>query len=97
MPTVVVPFRGAEGKSRLARLPLEARAALARAMLADVLAACTAVGRTYVVAPEGTNYARCDPRPRSRGGREPRQAGLDAAAPATAGSRTSSSTPTSRA
>jgi 2-phospho-L-lactate/phosphoenolpyruvate guanylyltransferase len=53
MPTVVVPFRGAEGKSRLARLPLEARAALARAMLADVLAACRAVGPVYLVAPDG--------------------------------------------
>jgi 2-phospho-L-lactate guanylyltransferase len=49
MPTVVVPFRGREGKSRLARLPLEARAALREAMLADVLAACEAVGPTYVV------------------------------------------------
>jgi 2-phospho-L-lactate guanylyltransferase len=49
MPTVVVPFRGREGKSRLARLPLEARAALREAMLADVLAACEAVGVTYLV------------------------------------------------
>ena len=49
MPTVVVPFRGREGKSRLARLPLEARAALREAMLADVLAACEAVGATYLV------------------------------------------------
>src|SRR5205814_41664 len=49
MPTVVVPFRGSEGKSRIARLPLEARAALREAMLADVLAACEAVGATYAV------------------------------------------------
>jgi 2-phospho-L-lactate guanylyltransferase (CobY/MobA/RfbA family) len=49
MPTVVVPFRGREGKSRLARLPLEARAALREAMLADVLAVCEAVGTTYLV------------------------------------------------
>jgi len=49
MPTVVVPFRGREGKSRLARLPLGARAALREAMLADVLAACEAVGPTYLV------------------------------------------------
>jgi 2-phospho-L-lactate guanylyltransferase len=49
MPTVVVPFRGTEGKSRLARLPFEARAALREAMLADVLAACRAVGTTYLV------------------------------------------------
>src|SRR5436305_13821939 len=49
MPTVVVPFRGTEGKSRLAGLPLDARAALREAMLADVLAACEAVGATYLV------------------------------------------------
>jgi len=49
MPTVVVPFRGTEGKSRLAGLTLEARAALREAMLADVLAACEAVGPTYLV------------------------------------------------
>jgi 2-phospho-L-lactate guanylyltransferase len=49
MPTVVVPFRGTEGKSRLARLPLEVRAALREAMLADVLTACEAVGATYLV------------------------------------------------
>src|SRR5438034_3432451 len=49
MPTVVVPFRGREGKSRLARLPPEARAALREAMLADVLVACEAVGVTYLV------------------------------------------------
>jgi len=49
MATVVVPFRGREGKSRLARLPLEARAALREAMLADVLAACEAIGSTYLV------------------------------------------------
>src|SRR5437764_2364740 len=51
MPTVVVPFRGTEGKSRLARLPFEARAALREAMLGDVLAASetVAVGATYLV------------------------------------------------
>ena len=49
MPTMVVPFRGRAGKSRLARLPPEARAALREAMLADVVAACEAVGETYVV------------------------------------------------
>src|SRR5437867_2807586 len=49
MPTVVVPFRGTEGKSRLAGLPLDARAAMREAMLADVLAACEAVGTTYLV------------------------------------------------
>ena len=49
MPTVVVPFRGTEGKSRLAGLPLAARASVREAMLADVLAACEAVGTTFVV------------------------------------------------
>jgi len=51
MPTLVVPFRGAPGKSRLEPLPHAARVTLTRAMLADVVAACTAVGRTFVVCP----------------------------------------------
>ena len=49
MPAIVVPFRGLNGKRRLAPARDEARAALALAMLADVLAACAAVGRTVVV------------------------------------------------
>src|SRR5262249_13977855 len=49
MPTVVVPFRGTEGKSRLVRLPVEARAALGEAMLAEVVAAAGALGPVYVV------------------------------------------------
>lgn len=49
MPTVVVPFRGTEGKSRLAGLSRDLRDALGEAMLADVLAACTAVGATFLV------------------------------------------------
>jgi 2-phospho-L-lactate guanylyltransferase len=48
MPTIVVPFRGAMGKQRLGPLSDGARAALTLAMLADVLAACTVVGETYV-------------------------------------------------
>ena len=48
MPTVIVPFRGENAKQRLAPLPDAARAALAKAMLADVLAACESVGRTLV-------------------------------------------------
>ncbi len=55
MPSLVVPFRGAKGKSRLGSLPREARTALAEAMLADVLAVCVAVGPTFVVGPEGTD------------------------------------------
>jgi 2-phospho-L-lactate guanylyltransferase len=51
MATVVVPFRGAEAKSRLEAFG-EQRAALARAMLADVVEAGAAVGRVFVVAPE---------------------------------------------
>jgi 2-phospho-L-lactate guanylyltransferase len=53
MPSLVVPFRGAKGKSRLEPLLGEARAALARAMLADVVEACAAVGPTFVVGPAG--------------------------------------------
>jgi 2-phospho-L-lactate/phosphoenolpyruvate guanylyltransferase len=53
MPTLVVPFRGAGGKSRLVPAAATGRAALARAMLADVVAACSSVGPTYVVAPAG--------------------------------------------
>lgn len=52
MPTIVVPFRGPGGKQRLAPLPAEVRAAVATAMLADVLAAGAEVGETLVVAPE---------------------------------------------
>jgi 2-phospho-L-lactate/phosphoenolpyruvate guanylyltransferase len=53
MPSLVVPFRGAKGKSRLEPLPGKERALLARAMLADVVEACLAVGATFVVAPGG--------------------------------------------
>jgi 2-phospho-L-lactate/phosphoenolpyruvate guanylyltransferase len=52
MPTLVVPFRGAAGKSRLSRLPRETRSALSLAMLEDVLAACAATGPTFVVSPD---------------------------------------------
>jgi 2-phospho-L-lactate guanylyltransferase len=81
MPPLVVPFRGVKGKSRLGPLPREARSALALAMLRDVVAACTAVGPTFVVAAAGT-----DPGPatlvRDPGGGQGAavQAGLDAAA-----------------
>jgi 2-phospho-L-lactate guanylyltransferase len=49
MTAIVVPFRGADAKRRLAPAQDEARASLALAMLADVLAACGALGRTVVV------------------------------------------------
>src|SRR3954447_20087986 len=54
MATIVVSFRGAEGKSRLGRLRRDERAILAHAMLADVVEACLAIGPTVVVAPEAT-------------------------------------------
>src|SRR5439155_7253847 len=49
MAAILVPFRGAEGKRRLAPVTPEARVALGLAMLADVLAAAVAVGPTTVV------------------------------------------------
>jgi 2-phospho-L-lactate/phosphoenolpyruvate guanylyltransferase len=49
--TVVIPFAGAEGKTRL-HSSRRVRVALAKAMLRDVLAACVAVGRTRVVTPD---------------------------------------------
>src|SRR3954466_3580208 len=53
MPTVVVPFRGVEGKSRLARVQRQARPALAHAMLGGVGGGRAALAPTVVVAPEG--------------------------------------------
>lgn len=59
MPTVVIPFAGAQGKTRL-DVPDDARRALSLAMLRDVLAACVAVARTLVVTPDpdGAGAAR---------------------------------------
>ena len=79
MPTLVVPFRGAEAKSRLGLATAAARATLGRAMLADVVAACTAVGATFVVTrddwtPAGSTLVP-DPR---RGQGAAVRAGLDA-------------------
>ena len=51
MVTVVIPFAGAEGKTRL-HPSRRIRRALAHAMFCDVLAACAAVGRTRVVTPD---------------------------------------------
>lgn len=48
MTQIVVPFRGESGKQRL-DASAEARARLSLAMLGDVLAATTVVGRTLVV------------------------------------------------
>jgi 2-phospho-L-lactate/phosphoenolpyruvate guanylyltransferase len=51
MTTVIVPFAGARGKTRL-QLPPRERQLLSLAMLGDVLAASVAVGRTRVVTPD---------------------------------------------
>jgi 2-phospho-L-lactate/phosphoenolpyruvate guanylyltransferase len=51
MPTVVIPFAGAEGKTRL-HSSSRVRRMLAHAMFCDVLAACLRVGRTRVVTPD---------------------------------------------
>lgn len=49
MARIVVPFRGAGAKRRLAAVGDEARSALALAMLGDVLACCTALAPTALV------------------------------------------------
>jgi len=46
--TVVIPFAGTEGKTRL-HVSRRVRQAVAQAMFCDVLAACVTVGRTRVV------------------------------------------------
>ena len=51
MPTVVIPFAG-EGKTRL-HASREVRRALSDAMLADVVAACSAVGDVRVITAGG--------------------------------------------
>src|SRR5436305_3250843 len=51
MVTVVIPFAGAEGKTRL-HDSSRVRRALAHAMFCDVLAACLPVGHTRVVTPD---------------------------------------------
>ncbi len=51
MTTVVIPFAGLEGKSRL-HASAPARRALSLAMLGDVLAAASAVGALRVVTPD---------------------------------------------
>ncbi len=59
MPTVVIPFAGVEGKTRL-HTSRRARRALSLAMLGDVLAAAAAVGAPRVVTAdeEGAAIAR---------------------------------------
>ena len=52
MATVVIPFRSSDPKRRLDGLDAAARADLAHAMLADVLAAARPLGPVFVVAAE---------------------------------------------
>jgi 2-phospho-L-lactate/phosphoenolpyruvate guanylyltransferase len=86
MPSLVVPFRGAKGKSRLGSLPREAREAIAQAMLDDVLAACIAVGPTFVVGPPGTGTGEATLVADPGGGQGAAvRAGLEAAALASPG------------
>jgi 2-phospho-L-lactate/phosphoenolpyruvate guanylyltransferase len=60
MAAIVVPFRGSAGKQRLSGLGKESHRAVVLAMLADVLAAATQVGRTVVVTADedGSRIAR---------------------------------------
>ncbi len=51
MVTVVIPFAGAEGKTRL-HSSRRVRRALAQSMFRDVVAACVVVGSTRVVTPD---------------------------------------------
>ncbi len=86
MPSLVVPFRGAKGKSRLGLLPRDTRTALTSAMLADVLAACTTVGPTFVVGPPETVAGDATFVPDPGGGQGAAvRAGLEAAAMASGG------------
>lgn len=59
MATVVIPFAGAEGKTRL-HTSRRVRRSLSLAMLGDVLAACMAVGQARVVTADsdGADVAR---------------------------------------
>ena len=54
MPTIVIPFRRQDAKQRL---PVELRAELAEAMLADVLAAADEVGQTVLAEARGQGAA----------------------------------------
>jgi 2-phospho-L-lactate guanylyltransferase (CobY/MobA/RfbA family) len=54
VPSIVIPFRGEDAKQRL---PEQIRAELARAMLADVVAAADEIGRTIVAEGRGQGAA----------------------------------------
>jgi 2-phospho-L-lactate guanylyltransferase len=79
MPTLVVPFRGVHGKSRLGLLGDSARAVLAEAMAADVVAAAAAVGPAFVVAPAPFDSPATHVLDPGRGQGAAVQTGLDAA------------------
>ncbi len=88
MASVVIPFRGTDPKRRLDSLREPDRLRLADAMLADVVAAATAVGPVFVVAPDDGVPPLPDgvtlvPDPR-RGQGAAVRAGLDAALAAAA-------------
>jgi 2-phospho-L-lactate guanylyltransferase len=81
MATVVIPFRGTDPKRRLDPVSEHDRRRVAEAMLGDVLAAATAVGPVFVVAPEAPSLPAgathvADPH---RGQGAAVRAGLDAA------------------
>jgi 2-phospho-L-lactate guanylyltransferase len=57
VPSVVIPFRADSAKRRLQPLEDEVRSNLAHLMLADVLAAATAVGPTFLVTEPGAERA----------------------------------------
>ena len=59
MVTIVIPFAGAAGKTRLHTSPA-VRIALAEAMLGDVIAACAPVGHVRVVTPDPDVVDRAD-------------------------------------
>ncbi|HWB23569.1 MAG TPA: NTP transferase domain-containing protein [Gaiellaceae bacterium] len=81
MPTFIVPFRGAAGKSRLGLPTPAGRAAVSRAMVADVVAACASVGATYVVTPDDVTLTSATVVLDPGGGQGAAvEAGLDAAA-----------------
>jgi 2-phospho-L-lactate guanylyltransferase len=70
--TLVLPFAGSAGKTRLHSSP-HVRGRVAQAMFRDVLAACLAVGRTCVVTPDeeaaaAARAAGADARPDPGGG-----------------------------
>lgn len=58
MASVIVPFRAGSAKSRLQPLDMEARSELAHRMLANVITAATAVGRTILVTEADAACAR---------------------------------------